>query len=236
VVFEQRAYRFAQDFTDADFHQDDSWIVSSRGEISVLKISIYIATSLDGFIARLDGGLDWLEGADGVDGSGEGSSGSIENEAGAEDYGFAEIMGSIDTMVMGRATYEFVAGTGLWVYEGKRVVVLSTTLSDDDVSSHLIGKVEFLSMEPRELIAKLAAEGTKHIYVDGGVTIQRFLRAKLVTGLILTQVPVLLGSGIPLFGELDHDVRLKHRRSQVFANGFVQSRYTVDQSSYDVVP
>lgn len=185
-----------------------------------MKYSIYVAVSLDGFIARLDGSLDWLEDSS-SDAVGRSSSADRKREADDEDYGFGELMGSIDTMVMGRATYEFVAGTGEWPYEGKRVVVLSTTLGDDDVASHLAGKVEFLSMEPRELGAKLAAEGAQHVYVDGGVTIQRYLRAKLITGLILTRVPILLGTGIPLFGELDYDVKLKHRRSMAFANGFV---------------
>ena len=191
-----------------------------------MKYSVYIATSLDGFIARTDGRLDWLEGSDSGD--------RDEGGDGSDDMGFGEFIESVDTMVMGRATYEFVAGTGQWPYEGKRVVVLSSTLTNDDVAEHLRGKVEFLSMEPRELGAKLAAEGSEIVYVDGGVTIQRFLRAKMIDELILTRVPILLGSGIPLFGELDHDVRLKHLRSQVFENGMVQSRYTVDQSSYEV--
>ncbi len=201
-----------------------------------MKYLVYIAVSLDGFIARLDGSLDWLEGSGDGDTSGDESSvgDQLESEAAAEDYGFGEVMGTIDTMVMGRATYEFVAGTGHWPYEGKRIVVLSSTLTDDDVPEHLRGKVEILAMEPRELGAKLAVEGSEVVYVDGGVTIQRFLRAGLIDELILTRVPILLGSGIPLFGELDHDVRLKHRRSQAFENGMVQSRYTVDQSSYDV--
>jgi dihydrofolate reductase len=191
-----------------------------------LKISVYIATSLDGFIARVNGSLDWLEGSS----SDEISSADpeqLETDAG-EDYGFGELLSSIDTLVMGRGTYEFVAGTGQWIYGDKRVIVLSSTMSSGDIAPHLVGKVEVLSMEPNELVEKLSDEGSQHIYVDGGVTIQRFLQAKLVTGLILTRVPVLIGTGIPLFGELDHDVRLKHRESQVFANGMVQSRYTVD--------
>ena len=180
--------------------------------------------------------MDWLEGSGNGDTSGGESSGGDqrESEAADEDYGFGEVMGAIDTMVMGRATFEFVAGTGQWIYEGKRVIVLSSTLGADDVPEQLRGKVEILAMEPRELGAKLAVEGSEVVYVDGGVTIQRFLRAGLIDELILTRVPILLGSGIPLFGELDHDVRLKHRRSQAFENGMVQSRYTVDQSSYEV--
>ena len=195
-----------------------------------MKYLVYIAVSLDGFIARTDGSLDWLEGSAG-DEVGPDQLARREDDA-DEDYGFGEVMASIDTMVMGRATYEFVASTGEWPYEGKRVVVLSSTLSDGDVPEHLDGKVEFLSMEPRELGAKLASESAQAVYVDGGVTIQRFIRAGMITELILTRVPILLGSGIPLFGELERDVRLKYRQTRSFANGMVQSRYTVDQSSY----
>ncbi|NQW20061.1 MAG: dihydrofolate reductase [Chloroflexi bacterium] len=172
------------------------------------KISVYIATSLDGFIARADGGMDWLE-----------------HDAGDDDYGFAEFMASVDTVVMGRLTYEFVVSTGLWPYEGKRMVVMSSTLGADDAAPHLAGKVEFLAMEPLELAAKLAGEGAKHVYIDGGLTIQRFLRERLIDELILSRMPVLLGSGVPLFGELDRDVLLRHVETQGFASGLVQSRY-----------
>jgi dihydrofolate reductase len=180
-----------------------------------LKISVYIATSLDGFIARSDGRLDWLEGA----------SGEVSDPP--EDYGFWEFFNTVDTMVMGRGTYEFVAGTDQWVYEGKRVIVLSSTLSADDVAPHWVGKVEFVSMDPEALVSMLAAAGTKHIYVDGGVTIQQFLRAGLVDEVILSRMPVLIGSGIPLFGELDADVQLQHVATREFAGGMVQSRYAV---------
>jgi dihydrofolate reductase len=193
------------------------------------KISVYIATSLDGFIAREDGTLDWLEGSSGgeedagddVDASGSG--------AGAEDYGFSEFLSSVDALVMGRGTYEFVAALDMWGYGELRVVVLSTTLSAGDVAPHLEGKVEFLAMEPVDLVAKLGSEGVGHIYVDGGVTIQRFLRAGLIDELIISRMPVLLGSGIPLFGELSADVQLKHVETTSFESGMVQSRYAVER-------
>jgi len=194
-----------------------------------LKISVYIAISLDGFIARSDGRLDWLEGSSDEVAEASDISGSGDSESGEspEDYGFWEFFNTFDTMVMGRGTFEFVAGTGQWVYEGKRVIVLSSTLSADDVPEHLRGKVEILSMEPRELGAKLKSEGAEHVYVDGGVTIQQFLRAGLVDELILSRMPVLIGSGISLFGELDADVRLKHVETREFTGGTVQSRYAV---------
>ncbi len=190
-----------------------------------MKISVYNAISLDGFIARLDGSLDWLEGS-----SGDEEPEALDSpgrDANSDDYGFFEFLGLIDTMVMGRGTYEFVAAGGEWPYEGKRTIVLSSTLGADDVASHLAGKIEFLAIEPVALIEKLASEGAKHVYVDGGITIQRFLRAGLIDELILTRVPVLLGSGIPLFDDLDGDVHLKHVETRSFASGMVQSKYWI---------
>jgi dihydrofolate reductase len=172
------------------------------------KISVYIATSLDGFIARLDASLDWLE-----------------HDSGTEDYGFNEFFDSVDTMVMGRGTYEFVAATGEWPCEHKRTIVLSSTMGDGDIAEHLAGKVEILAMEPGDLAAKLTDEGAKHIYVDGGITIQQFLRAGLIDELIVSRMPVLPGSGIPLFGELDTDIALDHVESKSFPSGLVQSTY-----------
>ena len=188
-----------------------------------MKISVYIATSLDGFIARTDGALDWLEGSSGdvADSSDEGS-----NDP-PEDYGFWEFFNTVDTMVMGRGTYDFVAATGQWVYEDKRVIVLSSTLGAKDVARHLVGKLEIASAEPHELVAKLAAEGAEHVYVDGGVTIQQFLRAGLIDELILSRMPVLIGSGIPLFAELNPDVQLDHVETKEFPSGLVQSKYSV---------
>ncbi len=182
-----------------------------------LKYSVYIATSLDGFIARENGSLDWLEG----------SSGDSSPSEGAEDYGFGEFFESVDTMVMGRGTYEFVANSGMWGYDGKRTIVLSSTMGEADVAEHLSGKIEVLSMEPVDVAKKLRSEGASHVYVDGGVTIQRFLIAGLIDEITITRVPLLLGSGIPLFGELESDVELRLVESHSFENGMVQSRYVV---------
>ena len=187
-----------------------------------MKISVYIATSLDGFIARSDGGLDWLQHDPGekVD-----SHDPFKTEPDIEDYGFNPFFQSIDTMVMGRGTYEFVADTGQWIYEGKRTIVLSSTLSEGDIAKHLAGKIEVLSAEPADLAKKLQAEGAERVYVDGGVTIQRFLRAGLVDELIVSRMPVLLGSGIPLFGDLDADIRFEHIETSGYPSGLVQSIY-----------
>lgn len=186
--------------------------MQTDGLCQTMKISVYIATSLDGFIARIDGKLDWLQ-----------------HDPGDEDYGFNEFFEAIDTMVMGRGTYEFVAGTNQWIYEGKRTIVLSSTLRDSDIAKHLAEKIELLSVEPEDIATKLESEGATHVYVDGGVTIQRFLRAGLVDELIVSRMPVLLGSGIPLYGELDADIQLEHIETKDYPSGLVQSIYARTQ-------
>lgn len=179
-----------------------------------MKISVYIATSLDGFIARPDGSLDWLPGADG-DG--------IET-VGGDDYGYGEFMASVDVLVMGRNTFDTVLGFGDWPYTlpvrvlGTRPIAVPPDLAD---------RVEWMSGTPGEISDALAQQGFGRVYIDGGVTIQRFLRAGWVDRLIITRVPVLIGSGIPLFGELDADTPLQHVATQAFDNGFVQSTYEV---------
>jgi dihydrofolate reductase len=178
-----------------------------------MKASVYIATSLDGFIARTDGGLDWLPGIEG-------------EEAGEEDYGYRAFMDSVDCLVMGRNTYDTVLGFGgEWPYGEKPVVVLSSR--PVDIPNDLANKVEWMSGPPDDVVQRLAERGATHLYVDGGRTIQGFLAAGLIQQLIITRVPVLIGEGIPLFGPLPHDIKLRHIETQSFANGLVQSRYEV---------
>jgi dihydrofolate reductase len=176
-----------------------------------IKVSVFIATSLDGFIARSNGDLDWLTGA--------------ESTSTEQDYGYQEFMDTVDTIVLGRNTFELVLTFDTWPYSGKNVVVLSSKPSA--VPSHLVDEVEWLSLPPQRLAERLAAQGATHLYVDGGKTIQGFLRAGLIDELTITRVPVLIGTGVPLFGPLDHDVRLTHIATQQFENGFVQSKYRV---------
>ena len=177
-----------------------------------MQASVYIATSLDGFIAREDGALDWLPGADGT-GADQG-----------EDYGYAAFMATVDALVMGRKTYEMVRSFGDWPYRVPVSVLSSRPL---DVPEDLQGKVERQSGEPREIVAAWAHRGAKHLYVDGGRTIQQFLAARLIDRLILTRIPVLLGQGIPLFGPLPHDLRLRHTETTSYPSGLVQSSYEV---------
>ena len=172
------------------------------------EAAVFIATSLDGFIAREDGDLDWLlsRGGDG-------------------DHGYHDFMASIDTLVMGRNTFEKVLTFDAWPYEGKRVVVLSS--GSPAVPDTLRSSVEVLSFEPEDLLRHLSTSGARRIYVDGGQTIQRFLRAGLIHELVITRAPVLIGSGKSLFGPLEGDVELKHVETKAFSDGLVQSRYHV---------
>lgn len=177
------------------------------------KMTVYIASSLDGLIARPDGSLDWLE---------------LEAQAG-EDYGYQQFFDTVDAMIMGRKTFEVVSGFGQWPYQDKRVIVLSGNPQSVEIPAGLEQKVEVRSAEPLELARALAAEGVEHIYVDGGKTIQAFLQAGLVNTLIISQIPVLIGNGIPLFGHLDKDIRLQHRETRSWPNGLVQSHYFINR-------
>jgi dihydrofolate reductase len=176
-----------------------------------MKATAYIATSLDGFIAREDGAIDWLPaGADAENG---------------EDYGYREFIDSVDAIVMGRNTYELALSFSSWPYGEKQVFVLSSRKVD--IPDAIAETVESISAPPREVVRHLADRGFTHLYVDGGKTIQGFLRDGLIHRLIITTIPILIGTGIPLFGPLPHDVRLRHLDTRQFANGLVQSRYEV---------
>jgi dihydrofolate reductase len=172
-----------------------------------MTVSVFIGTSVDGFIARPDGTFNFLP------------------EGGGEPHGYDEFFASVDTLVIGRNTFETVLAFPVWPYGKKRVVVLSGRPLD--FSSARRAVVEQMSGAPGEIVAKLSARGAHHIYVDGGITIQRFLRAGQVQRLIITRVPVLIGSGIPLFGTLPADVRLRHVATQPYPSGLVKSEYEV---------
>ncbi len=176
-----------------------------------LKASVYIATSLDGFIARENGDLDWLP--------------AIENAPGGEDYGYKEFMDSVDVIVLGRNTYEKVLTFGGWPYGKKPVVVLSSR--PVDIPTTIASSVTRTFGTPAEILTGLSEHGSKHAYVDGGKTIQRFLGAGLIQQLIITRIPVLIGNGIPLFGPLSRDIKFHHLETRQFPNGLIQSRYEV---------
>ena len=173
-----------------------------------MKTSVFIACSLDGFIAREDGNLDWLMARTPVDGN----------------TGYDEFMAGIDVIVMGRNTFETVLGFEDWPYEGKRVVVLSRSLGE--IPSSLHGKVQLHRGPARALYESLEANGCHGLYVDGGQTVQSFIREDLVDELTVTTVPILLGSGIPLFGHTSRDVPLRHVGMRPLPGGLVQNTYT----------
>lgn len=173
-----------------------------------MMISVFVGTSVDGFIARLNDDLDFLP------------------EGGGEPHGYNEFIATVDAIVMGRKTFEKVLTFDAWPYGDKRVVVLSSGLVD--LSAAVGGVVEQMAGSPGEIVSQLTASGANHLYIDGGITIQEFLRAGLIQRLVITRVPVLIGAGIPLFGSLPHDVRLRHVATRHYASGLVQSEYTVD--------
>jgi dihydrofolate reductase len=171
-----------------------------------VKASVFIGTSVDGFIARANGDLDFLP------------------PGGGEPHGYDEFMATVDALVIGRNTFETVLTFDTWPYAEKRVFVLSTR---PIVTPPPEAIVERLAGDPTEIVLQLAARGIRHIYVDGGITIQRFLRAGLIQRLIITRVPVLIGTGIPLFAELPHDIVLTHVATRQYASGLVQSEYVL---------
>jgi dihydrofolate reductase len=168
--------------------------------------SVFIATSLDGFIARANGDLDWLP------------------AGGGEPHGYDEFMATVDALVIGRKTLETVLAFDSWPYGQKPVFVLSTRALPTVPPG---AAVERQSGPPAAILAHVGARGIRHVYVDGGITIQRFLQAGLIQRLIITRIPVLLGSGIPLFGPVEHDILLRHVATRQFASGLVQSEYAV---------
>lgn len=171
-----------------------------------MKASVFVGTSLDGFMARTNGELDFLP------------------PGGGEPHGYDEFMDTVDALVIGRNTFDTVLAFDPWPYGRKPVFVLSTRALPPAPPGAL---VEHMSGPPNEIVSLLAARGIRHIYVDGGITIQRFLQAGLIQRLIVTRVPVLIGSGIALFGPLQHDIILRHVRTQQYASGLVQSEYEV---------
>ncbi len=171
-----------------------------------MKASVFVGTSLDGFLARADERLDFLP------------------DDGGEPHGYDEFMATVDALVLGRNTFDIVLKFPTWPYGEKPVFVLSRRALPPVPPGAV---VERMAGEPADIAAMLSARGIAHAYVDGGITIQRFLRAGLIQRIVVTRVPVLIGSGIPLFGALSRDVLLKHVATRSYASGLVQSEYDV---------
>lgn len=175
-----------------------------------LTSSVFIATSLDGFIARTNGDLDWLDNA----------SAKIPK---GEDCGYQDFMKSIDVLIMGRNTYEKVLSFGAWPYEDKPVIVLSK--NKIEIPFNLTTTVTSSSETPKDLCNRLSSKKFQRLYIDGGITIQRFLAQGLIDNITITTIPIILGEGIPLFNGPNKDISLEHVKTKVFDFGFVQTTY-----------
>ena len=175
-----------------------------------MKLSVFCGVSVDGFLARPNHALDFLD------------------AGGQEPHGFEEFYGSVDVLVIGRKTFEVVLTFGKWPYGKKPVVVLSSRPLD--FSSIEGGVVERMAGDPREIAAQLKARGFKHAYIDGGITIQRFLAAGAIDRMVITRVPVLIGAGIPLFGPVPRDISLRHVATRCYGGGLVQTEYEVGRA------
>jgi dihydrofolate reductase len=169
---------------------------------------VYIACSLDGFIARKDGSIDWLM--------------DIPNPENS-DYGFSDFMERIDGIMMGRNTFETVLSFGQWPYT-KAVYVLSSTLKE--VPTHLRHKAEVVHGDLQDIISSLKSKGIGHLYIDGGRTIQSFLKQDLIDELIITRIPIILGSGIPLFADLDREIKFELTQTEILNKELVKSTYS----------
>lgn len=175
------------------------------------KISIYIATSIDGYIARTDGSLDWLDRVGGFD----------------QDYGFQKLLDSIDGVILGRNTYEVAASVPDWPYKGKRIVVLSNSLQS------VRGEAELFRGDLTQLVSQLHSDGIKHVWIDGGVTISQFLKLQMVDCMTLSVIPVILGDGMPLFNVIGKEIPCRLTSSQSYPSGLVQLKYEIEVEGID---
>jgi len=185
-----------------------------------MKCSVYIATSADGFIATPEGGVDWLHAAGNQDAD------MSENP----DMGFNNFIESVDCMIMGRKCMEVISSFNLtpeqWPYGDTKIYALSHSMKKPP--ENLLGKVEMYSGDIFKLISQLEAKGFKHAYIDGGATITSFINLQLINEMIITKAPLLLGKGIPLFGEINNTIKLVNSEATAFPNDFIQERFAVN--------
>ncbi|CAA0099526.1 putative protein YyaP [BD1-7 clade bacterium] len=184
-----------------------------------MKFSVFIATSVDGFIAKPDGDVAWLH-----------TAGNAEADmANNADMGMAHYLATVDCLIMGRKCMEVISNMNLtpeqWPYGDIRIIVLSQTLTQ--APDNMKGKVEMFGGDLFELVSNLKASGHQHAYVDGGATIQSFINLRLISEMTITRAPVLLGEGIPLFGKTDDDIKLEHACAVAYPNDFIQEKYLV---------
>jgi dihydrofolate reductase len=177
-----------------------------------LKCSVYIAASLDGFIAKKDGDISWLERPDY----------SPDKIPGLR---YDEFIRTVDGIVMGRNSFDKVLTFGSWPYNDTPVIVLSS--GELNIPGPLHGKVSAENGPPGKIISRLKKRGFRHLYIDGGITIQKFLHAGLIDDIIITTIPVLLGDGIPLFGTMKREINVRLARVDRSENGLIQTKYSV---------
>lgn len=169
---------------------------------------VYIATSMDGYIAAPDGNLDWLD--------------CVPNPQ-DDDLGFYAFMDRVDAVVMGRVTFETVAGFGMGWHYPKPGIILSSTLGS--VPEPFADKVEVASGTPPHIVELADQRGYQNLYIDGGETIQRFLRADLIDEMIITEIPILLGGGVPLFTAMDAAKRFELVSTEVLLDHLVKKHW-----------
>lgn len=175
---------------------------------------VFIAMSLDGFIAKKDNSLDWL----------------MKYDTKGQDQGFEEFIEKSDVLVMGSGTFRTVLGFGEWPYK-KPVMVMSRSMTIDDIPEELSSSVQITDQAPKALMESLFEQGLKQVYVDGGQVIQSFLREGLIEDMTITIIPILLGQGKRLFGEIDQDIDLELLDSKKLNCGFVQNHYKLLKES-----
>jgi len=172
------------------------------------KNSIFIATSLDGYISNKNGGLDWLQ--------------SIPNPEN-DDMGFVEFTNRIDALVMGRTTFETVIGFDVpWPYN-KPVFVLSNKLKEIPKSHK--DKAYLIKGTLTEILKQIHTKGHERLYIDGGTTIRNFLKEDLIDEMVLTKIPILLGGGSSLFAELPNELKFELIGTKTFLNQITQNHY-----------
>ena len=184
-----------------------------------MKCSVFIATSADGYIAKIDGSVDWLH-----------TAGNPKADMGDNlDMGFVRFFNSVDCLIMGRKSMEVISNMNLtpeqWPYGDTPIIVLSKTLKGPP--ANLMGKVEMYAGELPDLIKKLEHTGYQHAYIDGGATITSFINLKYIDEMIITRAPILLGAGIPLFGDIIQNVKLENAQTTAFPNDFIQVKYSI---------
>lgn len=171
---------------------------------------IMMAMSLDGFVARPDHKLDWLE----------------KQRTEGEDHGFDTFQNSVDVIVMGSGSLRTLLGFGTIPYS-RPVIVLSRSMRQEDLPEYARDKVEVLALEPHDLMAELSTRGYSRVYVDGGAIIQSFLKAGLIADMKITIVPILIGEGIRIFDHTGGDTDLDLVSTEQFPSGLVDLVYKV---------